>query len=89
MDIRLLEVLGFKDAIKILTQEKAKLNLYEEKLNRKAKIEGGIIGSPRELGQDYSEDWNILGTGAGSISETKTKRNPKAEAIADQWQRSS
>ena len=49
MDIRLLEVLGFTDAIRILTEEKAKLIQYEEKMNRKARLEGGIIGSPRQL----------------------------------------
>ena len=43
MDFRLLEVLGFKDAIKILTEEKARQRLLEEEMTRRAKLDGGTM----------------------------------------------
>ena len=46
MDIRLLEVLGFKDSIRILTEEKTKQLQYEAQMNRRACIDGGILSGP-------------------------------------------
>lgn len=41
--MRLLEVLGFQDVIKILTDEKTRREKKDEELNRKAKVFGTIL----------------------------------------------
>ena len=43
MDFRLLEVLGFKETIRILTEEKQKQLAYEDEMNRRAHVDGGTV----------------------------------------------
>jgi len=73
MDFRLLEVLGFKETIKILTEEKHKQLAYEDEMNRRAHVDGGTIsGLPESHDRIYNEDINVLGMGDYKRSPTKT-----------------
>ena len=73
MDLRLLEVLGFKDTIKILTEEKAQQLKHEEAINRRLMLEGGNLGDPKgKDGKYLFGEVNMLGTGHYERSETKT-----------------
>eukprot|EP00353_Schmidingerella_taraikaensis_P017439 CAMPEP_0185601444 /NCGR_PEP_ID=MMETSP0436-20130131/1099_1 /TAXON_ID=626734 ORGANISM="Favella taraikaensis, Strain Fe Narragansett Bay" /NCGR_SAMPLE_ID=MMETSP0436 /ASSEMBLY_ACC=CAM_ASM_000390 /LENGTH=55 /DNA_ID=CAMNT_0028231377 /DNA_START=1505 /DNA_END=1672 /DNA_ORIENTATION=- len=55
MDFRLLEVLGFKETIKILTEEKHKQLAYEDEMNRRAHVDGGTIaGLPESHDRIYN-----------------------------------
>ena len=86
MDIRLLDILGFKDAIRILTEEKTKLLQYETQMMKRAHLEDGIFGVPGAGGDEYkSKDINALGTGNYDTSVTQIKRNPEAERMAGKW----
>ena len=63
-DIRLLEVLGFKDTLRILTEEKTKQLAIDEQMNRRARLEGGTLGNWRQDEKNYdSGNINTLGSG--------------------------
>ena len=62
MDIRLLEVLGFKDSIRILTEERTKMLAYEKQMERRANIDGGIVSEPGDY-QYHAGSINVLGSG--------------------------
>ena len=84
-DIRLLEVLGFNDAIKILTEEKAKQIEHEKQMDRRAHLDGGHLGGQGNEDRDVNQDMNVLGSGSYERSQTKTQRNPNAEKLAENW----
>ena len=85
-DYRLLEVLGFTETIQILAQEKTKQLQMEEKINRKARLEGGYILNENVEELYQPGELNALGTSAYQPSETKTKRNSKAAELSANWQ---
>ena len=51
MDFRLLEVLGFKETIRILTEEKQKQLAYEDEMNRRAHVDGGTVAGLPEINE--------------------------------------
>ena len=87
MDFRLLEVLGFKETIRILTEEKRKQLAHEEEMNRRAHVDGGTFaGRSEHHEQLLHDDISMFGGGDYKRSPTKTQRNPKAESFSSHWQ---
>lgn len=77
-DIRLLEVLGFKEALKILTDQKRNQLERDAIMEKNAGLKGALhkVDEVVESRQNY--EFVALGATSGNLSETKTRRNPEA-----------
>ena len=74
-DIRLLEVLGFEEVLKILNEEKEKQLSKESLINQKAGLEGFIHQTgQRDKDSDDDAGYDFVGLGGinGVSSKTKT-----------------
>ena len=63
MDIRLLQVLGFKDAIRILTEERTKQLQQEDMINRRARLDDGLLRMADPDNRQLFGEIDVLGTG--------------------------
>ena len=87
-DVRLLEVLGFQDALKIITDEKRRQMERDQLIGQNSKLNEFMPQAEIdafEMENYNNNDLGLAGYG-GMMSKTKTQRNPDAKSHAETWQ---
>ena len=80
-DVRLLEVLGFQDALKIITDEKRRQMERDQLIGQNSKLNEFMPQAEIdafEMENYNNNDLGLAGYG-GMMSKTKTQRNPDAK----------